>query len=475
MSFSRIMSQGRQALSAGQLGLTTTSKNIANVNTPGYSRQRIEMVSGNPQDVGKLRIGGGVDVVAVTRSTNEFVNKRLETENSDLGKFEGMADVFRQIENIFADESETGIMPGMNQFFNDLRALSTQPDAMPLRSAVRESAEGVVRRFHAVNENLGQTGLDLDRRIEASVTDINSLTDRIAKLNQEIITIEAQGPSMVANDERDKRDLAVQQLSKIIDVQVSNTENGAIQVSSGRVGPLVSGVDAVQLTAARSPDGVTEGSVRIYSVNPFAPAQPKDVTDGIESGSLGGFLHVRDRVIPDIRNKMDQLAFGFADEVNAVHRSAFGRDGQTGINFFSGTAQVDGASRLLRVGDDIQKDVGAIGAGFSPNAPGDNRGILALTEIEGRAILDGGKSTVTDYISTVTGGVGMQMRAANENLDLQRGVVDQLTTFQQQTAGVSLDEEAMNMLQFQKAFDAGAKMIQVADNLMDTVLNLKRF
>jgi flagellar hook-associated protein 1 FlgK len=172
---------------------------------------------------------------------------------------------------------------------------------------------------------------------------------------------------------------------------------------------------------------------------------------------------------------MDQLAFSFANEVNGVHRSAYGRDGQTGVNFFGGVSSVDGASRLVRLGDEIRSDVGAIGAGFSPNAPGDNRGILALTEIEGRAILDGGKSTVTDYVSTVTGGVGMQMRAANENLDLQRGVVDQLNTFQQQTSGVSLDEEAMSMLQFQKAFDAGAKMIQVADNLMDTVLNLKRF
>ncbi len=475
MSYNRIMSQGKQALAAGQLGLTTTAKNVSNVNTPGYSRQRTEQVAEEPQDYGHLRIGGGVNVNSITRASSQFINKRLEQENTSLGKFQGVQEIYQQLESVFKDEGEMGILPGVTQFFNDVRTLSTQPDAIPLRTAVRESGDALSRRFQSTASSLSQIVTDLDRRIDGNVQDINALTRKIATLNKQIVDVEVQGPRTIANDERDARDLAVQNLSKLVDVRVTQEDNGSISVTAGRIGSLVAGTDAQELRALRSNDGPTAGNVRVFLVNPYVNSKPSDVTDSFEGGSLAGYVQARDEVIPRYRDRLDKLAFGIITEVNGAHRESYGLRGEKGKDFFQDPGSIQNAASGFSVSEAIKLDVANIGAADSPNAAGDNRGLLRLGSVEDKAFFDGGKAKIGDVVSTIVGSVGSELRAVNDNYDIQKGMVDQLTTFQQQVSGVSLDEEAMNMLSFQKAFDAGAKMIQVADSMMETVLNLKRF
>ena len=237
---SAIMAQARSALTAAQVGLNTTAKNVSNVNTEGYSRQRVEFKAGTPQGHGVLRVGGGVDVGSINRTTNEFLTKRIIDESNSLGMHEGVAEVLNQLEVLFKEDGEVGISGIVSQFFNDMRTLSTQPDSIPLRAAVRESADAVTSRFRNLTQGVDQVVTDLDRRIEGSVAEINDLTNLVSNLNRQIMEIEVRGPSVVAADERDARDLAISKLSKLIDVQVTDIENGGISVSSGRLGPLVS-------------------------------------------------------------------------------------------------------------------------------------------------------------------------------------------------------------------------------------------
>jgi flagellar hook-associated protein 1 FlgK len=472
---SSILSQAKSALAAAQVGMNTTAKNVSNINTEGYSRQRVEFKTGEPQNYSVHRVGGGVEVGSVSRATNEFLNRRLIDEGNTLGKNKGISDIYNQLEVLFQEDGDVGISGIVSKFFNDLRTLSTQPDAVPLRAAVRESAEGITNRFRNLAEGVDQVVGDLDRRIEGDVSKVNDFTTEIAKLNQQIMEIEAQGAGVVANDERDDRDLALQKLSSIIDIQVSATENGGINVTSGRLGPLVVGSDKTMLGAFRSDEGAHQGNVRIFVLDEVGRSPPKDVTDRVESGSLGGYVAVRDRDIVGLQNKLDSLAYNLTAEINGVHREAYNRSNKNGIDFFSDLGTVKDAAKSLSLSSEIRNDLSNIATASKPNASGDNSAVLAMTDLQSALIFDGGRANFSDMASGIVGELGVQTRAANQNVETQSSLVDQLDMFKKEVAGVSLDEEGMDMIKFQKLFDASAKMIQLADGMMDTVINLKRF
>jgi flagellar hook-associated protein 1 FlgK len=474
VSINRVLSQGKGALAANQMGLATTSHNISNANTKGYSRQRVDMQANAPVNVGRLRIGTGVNVGSITRTTSPFINKRIEEESADLGQFETLNEVYTQLEADLGDEGESGVTSRISRFFNDVRSLSTEPQSVPLRSAVRESANAVVSRFHGMRENFDAMVGDLDRRIENSVSEINSLTTKIADLNNRIVEVEIV-PGAVANDERDARDMAVRELAKIVPVQITELENGGISVSTGRAGVIVDASGNYELQAQRAPDDNHESAIRVFTKE--INGASRDVTASLGNGSLGGLVKARDTVLPKVIEKIDNLAFGFANALNSVHAQGYGTKNQTDNELFSVGASGDpkGASRRISLSNSIMDDLSTLATADSPDARGDNRRLLALADLEDAPVFENGQANFTNYMSSIVGSMGVEARAARDSLETQVSALNQLDTMREEAAGVSLDEEAMNMLKFQKAFDANAKLIQVADSMMETVLSLKRF
>lgn len=472
MSINRIMNQGKAALAANQIGLTTVSHNMSNVNTEGYSRQRVDFVTAPPANIGNVRVGGGVQIGGVTRAASEFTNRRIEEETTALGMLEGSTEVLSQLETVLHDDGEQGLSKAVSRFFNDIRTLSTQPESQPLRAAVRESANSITTRFQSAANGVEQVREDLDRRVSGAVLDINMLTKRIGDLNRRIMETEVQGNN--ANDERDSRDLALQQLSKIVNITVTPIENGGINVSSGKLGVLVNSVDATEFAVASGigPDGL--GSTRMHQVQ-YNGKLGKDVTDFVDSGSLGGYLKVRDTTIPGIQNKINSLAYGLSQNINAIHREAYGLGGEKGVDFFAPISNFNAAAQQLRVSDAVKEDAGNIAVGYKPGVSGDNRALLEMADLQDAKIFARGTATLVDHAAGIVGDLGVELKSLSDNHDTQRGLIEQLNTARERVSGVSLDEEAIHLMQFQKAFDASAKMIQVADNLMDTVLNLKRF
>lgn len=473
VGITKLLAQGKSALAANQTALATTSHNISNVNTEGYSRQRVEMHAEDPQMVGKLQVGSGVKIGALQRSQNDFITRRMEEEKSSLGRNEGMAGLYQQLESVFKDDADQGISKSVSQFFNDVRTLSTQPESASLRTAVKQSAETVTARFRSVAQGVESVVEDANRRVEGEVAEINSLAKKVAVLNQRIVETEITGVS--ANDQRDARDLAMQKLSAKVGITVTHLDNGAINITSPRVGVLVNGTESYDLRVARVGDGPNPGATRVFlDTGDNKQTLGRDVTDSIEAGSLGGYIRVRDRDIPAMRAKVDKLAFNLASSVNDVHRQAFARNGTQGHDFFAAGSE-QGAASNFSLSDAVKGDLVNISSAAIKNAPGDNRALLKIADLQDARVFDGGRSNFSDYSSGIIGGLGVDARTAYESVDTQKGVVDQLTMLREQSAGVSLDEEAMDMIKFQKAFDASAKMIQVADSMLDTVLSLKRF
>lgn len=472
-SINNIMDQGKMSLAANQMGLATTSHNVSNKDTKGYSRQRVDFETGDPMTKGGHRVGGGVRVAAVRRSHSDFVARRLEQENATYGKYESTSEVLQQLEGIFADDAKLGVTAAVSQFFNNIRTLSSQPDSISLRAAVRESADAVVSRFHNIKGAIGEVVDDVDRRLQGSVVDVNSALTRVAMLNKRIMNIEADKKSF-ANDERDSRDLAILDLSKQFNVKVADIENGGVNVFVDGIGPVVNGTEAVSFEAYRGPDASTVGSIKIYMRDPTSN-RVVDRTDKIKGGHMGGLIEVRDNSIVELKGKIDQLAFGLGRSVNEVHNRAFTHEGTSGINFFEGIDRLDGAADSLKLSGDVMGNLKNIATGFNANAAGDNRALLSIADLQESKILDNNSASFTEFSAGAIGALGVEARTSYQGLDTQQGVMDQLSVLREQASGVSLDEEAMNMLKFQKGFDASAKLIQVADSMMETVLSLKRF
>jgi flagellar hook-associated protein 1 len=190
MSINRIMDTSKGALAANQLGIATTSHNISNTNTEGYSRQRVEFHTNTPVQVGRHQVGAGVMLGAVTRAASKFLNIRMTEENSKLGRAEGTADIVSQVESLVADESETGLSGKMSQFYNDLRSLSAQPESSPLRTAVRETANSLASRFSSLRKSVVDISKDVDNRLDGAINDVNTMLQQVADLNKRIVSVE---------------------------------------------------------------------------------------------------------------------------------------------------------------------------------------------------------------------------------------------------------------------------------------------
>jgi flagellar hook-associated protein 1 FlgK len=472
-----VLSQAKTALAAAQIAMNTTARNVANVNTEGYARQRVDFQTGTPEVSGAHRVGGGVEVKSVTRTVNDFLQRRISEEATDLGSLRGMSDIYKQLELVFKEEGEAGVSGMVSRFFNDLRTLSTQPDSVPLRAAVRESAIGITNRVQNLVRGIDQVREDIDRRVEGNIVDLNEQLSRIGTLNRQISEIEGGASRAMANDERDARDMAIKKLSTIIDVNVIAEESGSIIVSSKSLGPLVVGSDASKFAAYRGPSDPETGvgGLRVYSVPEIEGASPKDVTERISGGSLSGFLKVRDDVIPEVVEKIDHLAFNLSNSINSIHSKAYNRNGTNGVNFFQASSGLHGAAAGFSVSSEVQNDLLNIASADAPNSSADNKALLRMTDLQQAPIFEGGTANFVDLASSIVGKIGAQARSVYDGLETQDGLFIQLETFNKEVSGVSLDEEAMDMLKFQKAFDANAKMIQVADSMMETVLNLRRF
>lgn len=470
-----MMDIGKRSMMNSQTALQTVSHNIANKSTEGYSRQRVEIQTNEALGSGKLRVGMGAKAAAVTRVNNPYLEKQIGGEQAKLGYYEGKGDAMTRVEQVFNEQINKGLNTFMGEFFNAFREFSNNPESLATRTQVKETADFLTKDFKRVNSQLGEIRKDIDQQIVTNVNEVNEITREIASLNQKIQLVE--NSDGIANDERDRRDLLLKQLGQKINIKWAEGDDGMVTVSAGNSALLVAGYDAKTLEVMPTPEKGSkgEGSVDIfYKSN--ERAEPLKVTEQLTGGSLGGLLEVRDQTIGGLLGEVDKLAYSFAAAVNDVHSAGFDAYNRKAGNFFEMPDQIRHAASNLSVSADIIKDPGRIASGAAPNAPGDNRIANMISQLQYQQLLgDGeGNSTLDEYYNSVVGKVGIQARRTEIATDSQKDIVKQLQNIRESISGVSLDEETTKLIEFQKSFDASARLIRTADEMFDTVLNLKR-
>ncbi len=458
---------GKSGLQATKSAMTTTGHNIANVNSEGYSRQNVEVVSGPTIPAGRLTFGTGAWTKSVDRVNDEYLDKRIHVEARNMGNIEEKSNYLEQTEQIFNEAISEGMNRITTNFFNEFRKLSTDPENEAVRASVREASKQLVDEVRRMDRSLKDVQANIDNRVEGYVRDVNALSKEIRDLNLMIQKTDAEGSA--APDLHDKRDLALKKLGAIVDISVSKDKNSRITVTMGGHVPLVCGEQLTELSVVRTPadpkTGKREGRLDIYVNEPV----PSKLTTQIKTGRLGGLLEVRDKDITQSQDEIDQIAHAVSEGVNAIHVQGFGKDGGTGRLFFKQLDGVTGAAEHIDLSDDVKENLGAIAAAKDPNSASDNRVAIAISGLESaRGLLEGG--TITDKYNSMVSEMGVKTEAAKKATVFQKDVLTQLETVRESLVGVNLDEETSNLIRFQHAYAANAKVLSVADEMMQTVL-----
>lgn len=472
MGIANVMDTGRLGMTAAKASVATAGHNISNAATEGFSRQRVETVTNEPQPGlgAKNRIGRGVLIGSINRINDGYLEKQLRTSKKDLAHFEEKDLLLNQVEGIFNELDSEGLNRQITKFFNDFRQLGNEPEREALREAVRESSRAVTKDFQRLNASLKDVTAFADARIEAAVKDLNSLSEQLKGLNLKIKSQETGGGS--SNDLRDQRDEILKKINEYIDVSSYEDEKGSYVVGVRNVGPLVvGGATAEKFTVHRSPANERGKQDGAFDIN-FSSYADNNVTHLLKGGKLGALLEVRDEVVSKMQTKLDDLAYHFSNSVNEIHQQGVTRSGIKGVNFFKTLNEKKDAAEYIGISDAVNQNLDNIAAAAVTNAPGDNRVALMIAGLQHSKPMANGTASFDDFFNSIVSDMGVIRGRNTDSLTQQGNVVRQLGKMREQISGVSIDEETANLMQFQHIYDASARVIKVADEMLKTILEL---
>lgn len=547
MSLFGLLDIGKSALLASQTALSVTSHNIANVNTPGFSRQEVILNIANPVTVRGGLMGMGVMVSGIKRNYDNFIQGQLLLQQQNHGRTSAQSQVLSQVEQIFNEVKDLGLQASLQDFFNAWNDVASNPEGYAPRTILLKKADAFVLSAQQMERGILETLKHTNENISDITERINSISSEIARLNDCIVQTEAGGSTEKAIDLRDQRDNLLNELSNLVEFSSYEDEKGSVTVMVG-MRNLVNGKTTNKLSTTVSIDGNLD--LQLDGI---------DITSRINKGQIGGLIASREAAESSLTG-LRKLVAAITNEVNILHKQGFGLDGATNLPFFnelsvydqnltdsaaSMTSKtiidpsaltydeyeirfIDDAGTLkyniyntsdnslitpspityisgnnidfegLRVvisdgvtgpqdGDKFfispirdaisNMDVAITetdqiaAAATAAGVPGDNSNALALTNLAQSQLTELG-GTFESYYRGLVSEIGTISRAASDSLKFDDNLLYEIENRRESISGVSLDEEAANLIKFQRSFEAGARMIKVTDELLQTILNL---
>jgi flagellar hook-associated protein 1 FlgK len=440
------------ALSASQQELATASNNVANANTPGYSRERADLAAGDPVLQGEFTYGTGVVLQKLESLRDPILEIQLNQQTQQQSRLDASLTQLQQLQTQFGNAS-TGIGADISKFFNSLQQLSPDPSNLELRQSVLTAANNLATDFNTTANNLQSQRSNLDLNVVQSVDQVNTLTAQIASVDQQIASL--QNAHQDAGSLVDKQTSLIRQLSGLVDVSVIPTDKGiTVALSNGTT--LVSGSQSFALSTQLGTDSVQ---------HVLAGAQ--DITGSLKGGSLAGLLQIRDQEIPGLGSKLDQLAAGLATALNTANAAGFDLNGAAGGNLFvpPPTGGV-GAAAALKV--NITDP--ALIAASSDGTVGSNGNLAVLSAVATQSVANG--QTPIDAYSSIVFQVGNDTSNTSADSDSSNLILQKLGDQRGSISGVSLDEEAANIIKYQTAYQAAARVVSTINSLLSDAVNL---
>ncbi len=478
---------GLSGLQAHQGALNVIGHNIANVNTPGYARQRVELGTQDTQFFGGFGYGPGVSINAINGVRDRLLELQMYSEQARQSGAQSRYEGILSVAAPMADEGDTGLSAQLQKFLQGFQELSLRPEDLSLRQSLVGRAQTFISTLQTRYRQLDDERARADTAIASDVQSINTLTDQIAKLNSRIASEPTPGSD---SDGRDQRKVLTDKLSKLIGIHVFAGTHGEYEITlDSGAATLVSDNASYNLQVTRDPV-----YNNFYRVDSIMGTTVVDVTQRIGDGEVGARLDLRDNILAGYQRQLDELAAGVAGQVNLLHRTGFDRTGLvTGTDFFQGavanaanglppiiTAATNykGMVYALSVNGAVSGNPGLIAAAGVAASPGDNaiaRAIAALhttgstVDTNGDGVGDSGP--FSQFIGQLVNQVGTQGQGFQIAADNQQNLVTALQNQRDRVSAVDLDEEATQMINFQRGYQASARFISVINQLTDQLLN----
>lgn len=463
------LNAGRTSLEVNQKSIEIIGNNISNVNTEGYSRQSAVLTPYPSMNFGGFFIGQGVLVSDVRRDHDAFITDQLQEKSIEFGLQSGQANPLAELERIF-NVTDDNLATEIDSFFDSWQELSANPSGLVERDIVIQRGELLSESFHSITNDLNSVRQNINDAIISKVDDVNSKITEIAELNTRIFNIEIQGQT--ANSARDRRDVLAKGLASSLGAQTYYDSKGMMAVQ------LPGGLPLVQGNAAMAIEAVPNGQELDLELSAGGVTR----TIGLNNlgGEFYGLVNIRDVVIPGLKDNLDQLAYGITTAVNTAHAAGAGLDSVTGRNFFTPNTAVPpddlwkDAARNMGVALTNSNQVAAAAAPTPPAtvATGDNRNALLIANLGETALL--GSDTFNSYYGKMTATVGIMTNQNTLSLGGSEDAMVQLQNLRDGLAGVSLDEEMISLIQFQRGFESSAKFLSTIDEMMASLMDLKR-
>jgi flagellar hook-associated protein 1 FlgK len=481
----------KRALWTGQAALDVVNHNTSNASTPGYSRQTANIQTTFPYTLPSMnkstmpgQLGTGVEVQSITRVRDAYLDKQFRRENQAKGYWTTQEEMLSKIEGVFNEPSDSGFQTVMNRFWQSLQELAKNPQLDATRAVVRQRGVDLAEAFNHTFNSLIEQQMDINSVIKIRVDDVNNMTAQISELNDQIVKIESVGDK--ANDLRDKRDLLLDQLAEIINIQVNESSTGAVTVeTAGQTllqGPMVVRMSTTTVMGTNgqelvSPVWESSGLPVILTdgvIKSLVDARDDSVLAGDGRIGVQGYI-----------NQLNNLAQTIIADFNTQHAAGYDFNGfgplnppippTLGEDFFVDTTDAFGNwANTFAVHSDILNANGLkrIRASNSQaGSPGNGDNAIKLAQLSSTLRPALGNSTYEDYFKAMITQLGVDSQAAIRFNDNQELLVSSIDNRRQSISGVSLDEEMTSMIKFQKVYSAAARMMTTCDEMLDTIIN----
>lgn len=465
MGITSILNIAKNALFAQQTAMQVLSNNVANVNTKGYARQEAVLVEENAimTDLGLM--GNGVRVSTVMSHYDKYLEASVARENNSLEEQKTYAQYFNRIESIL-DENNTQLTSNIAAFFNTWQDLSADPLSVTARTNAATAGINVSNGIRNVYSELRDVQTEVDNNILKEVGSINGILHAIAALNDQIYATGGNGGEN--NTYVNQRAQLLQELSGKLDIQYFEDRDGGMTVMTSGGKALVDRGTVYELGTEKS---LTDNFYRItWSGN---STNSYDITDTIQGGTLKGLRELRDTQITGFMSTIDDLAESLMTEVNTIHSTGYNMNGTTNINFFQNLTNNFAAG--FDISDEVKADSRNIAVSSSAAHMSDNDVALAIANLgTGSITISGQSTTYTDYSASIASRAGSLSGNAMDLSEYHQNLMSAVEKQRDSVSGVSIDEEMSNLIKFQYAYQAAARLMNTADLMMNTLLEIGR-
>lgn len=491
-----------------QTALYTTGHNLSNANTIGYSRQRVNMEATTPYPGIGLNsgtapgfIGTGAQAHSVQRIRDQFVDRQFRQEANSLGYWDTKAKAISQMEDVLNEPSEFGLNETLDLFWKSLELVGADPQSAGTRKVAIERGVNVAESFNHMYKQISDLQLDVKSEINISTLDVNSILKQIAELNHSIQKIEPNG--YMPNDLYDARDVLIDELSQYFPIEVEYKKSGgnalafaegqvtiSIKTKNGSI-PVVEGKNASQLNH-NLPAGKATDPFQNFTLK-GGPSDGVSIShDMLQTGqgsmqslitSYGyGNPNAKEGLYPEMLEQLNKMANEFAKKFNEVHEQGFGlqtteidpvtglpvkKDSETGHSFFAGGPPINADN--IKVNQEILDDHNKFAASSEINEEGNGKNAFLLAGVKDVPIING--ASVQSFYETLIGDVGVKGEQANRMADTSATKLLTIANGRAAVSSVSVDEEMTNMITFQQAYNASARMLTAVDETLDRIIN----